>query len=102
MVNKKEFLLDKLNNLINWLKAEVELKDDSTIIIKLKAFSDDYNSFLQFLLKINSACDSTGSIADNILSTQLNDFKIDYDSYSQPIKDKFKRFIKCFCLALRT
>jgi hypothetical protein len=102
MLRKKEFLLDKLQNFIGWLCSEAEVDEKSTIIDKLRSFQTDYNSFLQFLFKLDKVCDANGNISDDTINTHLADFKLDFKAYPQNAKDKFKRYIKCFVVASRT
>lgn len=98
-MNKQQFLLSKLQNLINWLVENLILSEKSDYILKLKCLQEDNNKLHDYLYLLSNIADDNGDIKDEIIKYYIDNYicvDINIDEF-----EKFKKYLKFFVLCYR-
>ncbi len=97
MTTKKEFLLEKLGNLIKYVRDKVPESE-----MKLVHYSNNYEDFLKLLIGMNIFADKNCDIHENNLSAGLKIANIEFEKLDNDVKEKLKKYLKCFITILRS
>ena len=101
MANKKDFLLSKLDNLINWIEKEKLVEINHELILKLKSLKTNYDDLLLFIMYLSQKADSNCDICISDMNAFFLHYEIKLTSFSKDVIEKITRYIKCFVKTIR-
>jgi hypothetical protein len=100
MTTKKELLKEKLTNFTEYTKKI--LGAEHKCVEKLSALKNNYDEFLNLLLTLNYFADKDGNIADERIKYGVATLGIEYEKLNTEVKEKIKKYLRCFLIILRT
>ena len=95
-MNRRDFIISKLNNLISWIEKDKIVSKDNPLLVELKSRSTNFDNVLQFISYISKFADKEGNIADNKIEELLSKFKMSIKDFKEDHIDKLKKYLKCF------
>lgn len=98
-MSKRQILLVKLQNMIDWLTDSQMFPADHDYIQKLKNLFDDYDKLSNFLHILSNFADENCNISDNIIMYYINNY-ININ-FSDECIIKFKKYLKFFVTVYR-
>jgi len=100
MTTKKIFLTQKLDNFILFV-CDI-LGNDHQCVKRLKELAYDYNKFLLFISHLSTIADKDGYIEHNKITHFLKSFDVNLDEFNDEQQQKFKKYLRCFIIVLRS
>ena len=101
MTSKKEFLNEKLNNMIEWIDKERIMGKNHPLYSKLKSFKNNFDGFFDFVVTISQYADADGGLSDEYMNLFFESHGLNYQKLDKDKADKLGRYIKCFIKTVR-
>lgn len=100
-MNKRDFLLEKSNNLIKWIENDKLVANDHPLLVFLRKCIQNFDNMLVFIGSVEKVTDQDGNIKRESLDTLLKMFCLSVDDFKDEHIDKLNRYFKCFVKVAR-
>ena len=83
-------------------QSQIKIPDHKKIIKYLSILQSNYDQLIIFLIEISKYSNNEGLIDEDVIDTILTSYNINYKDYPEDIKVKFKRYLNCFCITIKS
>lgn len=100
-VTKENFFNEKLKNMIKWIEEDKLLDKGNQLLLILKSYLSNFNSFYNFIQTINPFANDKCEICDIVLGQFFGSYNIKISDFKSEHIDKFKKYLTCFIKTFR-